>query len=92
MKKKLTVFILTVCLAFVLLGCGNQENEQYTFTRLTYTKYKNLYYDEQTKIVYVMLDRASGYCGYGYMSAYYAPNGLPYLYDVESGKLVEIER
>lgn len=28
----------------------------------------------------------------GYMSAYYAPNGLPYLYDPFNQELVEIDR
>lgn len=92
MKKKLTAFVLALCLVFVLIGCGNQKNEYSVITSLTHTKYKNMYYDKQTKIVYFILNQSSGFCGYGYISAYYAPNGLPYLYDVESGELVEIER
>lgn len=92
MKKKLIAFVLALCLTFILIGCGNQENEYSVIISLTHTKYKNIYYDERTKIVYFMLNQSSGYHGYGYMSAYYAPNGLPYLYDAESGELVEIER
>ena len=52
--------------------------------------HSNLYYDPATKIVYILFNEAAGYSGYGYMSAYYAPNGLPYIY--ENGALVEINK
>ena len=38
---------------------------------------KCLYYCEETKIVYIIFGECGGYDGYGYMSPYYAPNGLP---------------
>lgn len=50
----------------------------------------DLYYDSQTKVVYFVFSKRSGYAGYGYMSAYYAPNGLPYVYDPFNQELVEI--
>ena len=30
-------------------------------------------------------------CGYGYMSPYYASNGLPYRYDANNQTLIEID-
>ena len=51
---------------------------------------KDLYYDTQTKIVYFVFSEAISYQGYGYMSAYYAPNGLPYQYDPFNQELIEI--
>lgn len=50
----------------------------------------DLYYDRSTMVVYFVFNEYMGYQGYGYMSAYYAPNGLPYLYDPLNQELVEI--
>lgn len=96
MKKKLTAFVLALCLVLVLAGCKqnapNGEDNYEIITSLVHTKYRNMYYDTSTKIVYVVITTTAYSRGYGYMSPYYAPNGLPYLYDAESGELVEIER
>lgn len=49
-----------------------------------------LYYDPVTKIVYFWNGSSGGY--YATMpSPYYAPNGLPYKYDVESNSFEEIK-
>ena len=50
----------------------------------------NLYYDNDTKIVYIIFEKGSGYGRYGYMSAYYAPNGFPYHYDANRQELIEV--
>lgn len=96
MKKKLTAFVLALCLVLVLAGCKQSapygEDAYEIITSLNHTKYRNMYYDSSTKIVYIVITQTAWSRGYGYMSPYYAPNGLPYLYDVESGELVEIER
>lgn len=51
----------------------------------------NLYYDPQEKIVYIIFNEFLGYYGYGYMSPYYASNGLPYKYDTRSNSIVMID-
>lgn len=93
MKKKLTAFVLALCLVLVLAGCmqGSKGYSFNTFLKKVIGR-DCLYYDPQTEIVYFLFNEFSGNMGYGYMSVYYAPNGLPYLYDVESGELVEIEK
>lgn len=50
----------------------------------------NLYYDNDTEIVYIIYEKGIGYGRYGYMSAYYAPNGCPYRYDTNRQKLIEV--
>lgn len=93
MKKKLTALVLALCLVLVLAGCvpGMKSYESSIgFIKIENTF--NRYYDPKTRIVYIVFNEATGNRGYGYMSPYYAPNGLPYLYDAESGELVEIER
>lgn len=101
MKKKLTAFVLALCLVLVLAGCkiegttsigtGSKGYESHTPLRQI-EEQEHLYYDKKTKVVYIIFCEKTYQVGYGYMSPYYAPNGLPYFYDVESGKLVEIER
>ncbi len=87
MKKKLIIaaFMLAICLNFV--GCNNYEK---TTNLIAVPDTEDLYYDPQSKIVYFIFSEDCGYQGYGYMSAYYAPNGLPYLYNLSSQELVEI--
>ncbi len=95
MKKKIIIaaFMFAICLNFV--GCsaykGNRNYEANT-NLIAVSGTEDLYYDPQSKIVYFIFSEASGYQGYGYMSAYYAPNGLPYLYDPFSQELVEISK
>ena len=47
---------------------------------------QDLYYDTNTKIVYILFNEWAN----GYMSPYYAPNGMPYVYNVETNSLEEI--
>lgn len=98
MKSKCPV-ILAVITAFVvtpfiigLSGCAARgaKNYESNIERLaSVPNERDLYYDTETGIVYFVLNEFSGNHGYGYMPAYYAPNGLPYLY--KDGKLVEVE-
>lgn len=53
---------------------------------------QDLYYDTNTKIVYILFNEGAGNAGYGYMSPYYAPNGMPYVYNVQTNSLKEIVR
>lgn len=97
MRNKIIVLILTVVLVFCLAGCGGtfEGSKNYTTrtnSRLQPTMMQDLYYDTNTKIVYILFNECAGYSGYGYMSPYYAPNGLPYVYNVETNSLEEIVR
>lgn len=98
MKKKhpifftvITAFVVTL-LIFGLSGCvmrGRNSYESNTGRLVSVPNERDLYYDTETGIVYFVFNEFYGNRGYGYMSAYYAPNGLPYLY--KDGKLVEVE-
>ena len=58
---------------------------------------ENLYYCIDTKVVYWIggsyTENVIG-ADYttSYMTAYYAPNGLPYIYNSETGQMEQIER
>lgn len=79
---------LTLLLCLVLTSCdgpyAGEENYEQNTDLVALTEKNNLYYDPDTKIVYFIFNERSGYAGYGYMSPYYADNGLPYLYDANS--------
>lgn len=93
--KKIIAALLALFLCVSLAACGTSTgNKDYT-ARTGFVKVagkESLYYDPGTKIVYVIFNESAiGYQGYGYMSPYYAPNGLPYLYDANSQTLYEID-
>lgn len=90
MKK---IIALLLVLSLLLCGCTSKGGANYTaHTNLIKVNDKeNLYYDPQTKIVYILFSEALGNQGYGYMSAYYAQNGLPYIYDTAKNELVKID-
>lgn len=93
MRNKIIALILTMFLVFCLVGCSNPGFKNYTENTggiLQPTMMKNLYYDSTTKIVYILFNECEGYSGYGYMSPYYAPNGMPYIYNVQTNSLEEI--
>ena len=97
--NKIIKYISLLTLIFSLTGCApseqvlvNIENaEQLHNTTLgkdNLIKISNgLYYDSATRIVYLYFYTAGGY---SYMSAYYAPNGLPYRYNPETNEFEEI--
>ena len=95
MRNKIIALILTVVLVLCLSGCsgtleGSKDYTERTGGRLQPTMMQDLYYDTNTKIVYILFNEHSGYSGYGYMSPYYAPNGMPYVYNVETNSIEEI--
>ena len=97
MRNKIIVLILTVVLVLCLSGCsgtfeGSKDYTKRTNSRLQPTMMQDLYYDTNTKIVYILFNECAGNSGYGYMSPYYAPNGMPYVYNVETNSLEEIVR
>ena len=93
--KKIIVALLVLLLCVSLTACGTSDGVKDYPARTGFVEIvgkKNLYYDPNTKIVYIIFNEASsGYHRYGYMSPYYAPNGLPYLYDANSQTLYEID-
>lgn len=95
MKKKFIVLFLVAIIATSLIGCSSAGYKNYTdttYARLIPTTEQDLYYDVNTKIVYILFNECSGYNGYGYMSPYYAPNGLPYMYNPQTNELEEITK
>ena len=99
MKKKILSTLIIVTILFSMGGCDiskvnvNVDNSENLSTsslgRTGLTEIGDgLYYDSATRIVYIILSPV----GYkGYMSAYYAPNGLPYRYNPEANTFEEID-
>ena len=98
MKKQFKTIICLVALTISLLclaGCASTGSKDYiknTNGRLRPPAMQDLYYDTNTKIVYILFNECTGYSRRGYMSPYYAPNGIPYTYDESTNTLKEIER
>lgn len=92
MKKKFILITILIAVLIKLTSCTYKGQKDYeTNTGLiAIPSADNLYYDGQTKVVYFVFNEGSANQGYGYMSAYYAPNGLPYLYDPFKQELIEI--
>ena len=92
MKKKFLALALLAVLLMGFAACASKGAKGYeSNTGLVSIPCANdLYYDSQTKVVYFVFNEYYGYRGYGYMSAYYTPNGLPYLYDPFNQELIEI--
>lgn len=104
MKKRnkiITMLLITILLfSSTVTGCGSDtvvavnveksENlHNITFGRNSLVKIGNgLYYDSATRIVYLYF---SGNAYQGFLSPYYAPNGLPYRYNPEKNTFEEIE-
>lgn len=92
MKKFISILVM-IYLILCLCGCtdGSKNYNKTTTGRLVpITGQSDLYYDANTKVVYILFNECAGYCGYGYMSPYYANNGFPYVYNVESNTLEKI--
>lgn len=93
--KKIVALIISLILCISLCACSRpvagSKNYETTSGLVEITGQNNLYYDSNTKIVYFMFNEHLGNQGYGYMSPYYAPNGLPYRYDANSQTLIEID-
>ena len=86
----LAAIILTGCSTSVEGSVGNSAVvENGWFYRISDTP---MVYDKDTHIMYYLFSKCTGDQGYGYMSPYYAPNGMPYVYNVETNSLEEIVR
>ena len=95
MRNKIIVAVILGCM-LTLCGCGDKNKaplSSYPYGAITDNFLwiqDNLYYDKQTNVVYWIATTSSGYHGYGFMTPYYAPNGLPYRYEPITKKLYEI--
>lgn len=92
MKKRLFILALLAVLFIGLTACTSKGSKNYELNTglVAIPNTNDLYYDNQTKVVYFVFNEALGNRGYGYLSAYYAPNGFPYLYDSSNQELIEI--
>ncbi|MGN0245742.1 MAG: hypothetical protein ACI4DK_07235 [Lachnospiraceae bacterium] len=92
--KKIVSIIITICLVICLIGCAFTGSKNYTKNTnnrlIPVPGEQDLYYDISTKVVYIIFNECAGNEGYGYMSPYYADNGFPYSYNVETNELEEI--
>lgn len=103
--RKLLSIILCLVIICSLVGCGaerpvvavNVENDSSLSGKVfgvdALVEIGNyLYYDSTTRIVYWWNGRLGAYNHAATPSPYYAPNGLPYLYNPETNTFEEIER
>lgn len=104
--KKLLSIVLCLVIVFSLVGCVaerpvvtvNVENDSSLNSKVFGTDAmieigNGLWYDSITRIVYWWIGRMTpGYYSSTTPSPYYAPNGLPYLYNPETNTFEEIER
>ena len=71
--KKITMFMATICLALCLTACTFAGSKNYTDRTsgrfIAVPMQTDLYYDTQTKVVYVIFNEYAGNMGYGYMSS-----------------------
>ena len=100
-------FLIVVDLIFILLcGCScscsydgsdtAQKDLKISADFVQIDGQDNLYYCKRTRIVYwiggsYMVNTMGDDYTTSYMTAYYAPNGLPYKYNVENKKLEELK-
>lgn len=95
--KKIIAIILAFIFTFSLTGCGTEEtvqvnvsnNESLASLHLGEFNYisDGLVYDIATRVVYIRNRTSDHYWVY---TPYYAPNGLPYRYNVETNTFEEI--
>ena len=106
MKKKIIIIVAVICTLFVSgCSCVNSNGvvnsdtaEQSDVIQSDFTKidgYDHLYYHKDTKVVYWIggsynMNVIGDDFTTSYMTAYYAPNGMPYLYDEQMHVLVEV--
>ena len=94
--KKIVWFFLAICFICCLSSCTYSGTKNYDETTngrfVQIVGQDDLYYDTNTKVVYVIWNEFNTVhsVGYGYMSPYYSCNGLPYSYNVDTGYLEEI--
>lgn len=89
--KKISIIIVIISLIFALSGCVMEGRKNYESHADLIHIDNQLYYYNDTKIVYIVFNENTGYAGYGYMSPYYSSNGNLCKYDTNTHSIVEIE-
>lgn len=102
MKRNILVVLMIAMFLPFVSGCerevvtvnmGTDDNETVSKEAGTDALIRisgTLYYDPMTKIVYIWNGSSGGQYA-TMLSPYYAPNGLPYKYNVESNSFEEIK-
>lgn len=95
--KKFIVFLIVIVMLLTMCGCMNDSAVAESRLRknlpsniISIDGMDSIYYDANTRIVYIIIPVIDMSTDFGFMSPYYAPNGLPYMYDTETNSLVEI--
>lgn len=78
---------------FGIVGCNNTNVNYYSKDKLVHlhqieSDREDLYYDDETGIVYFLFDLGVADCKTGYMCPYYSKNGK--LCKYENGQIMEI--
>lgn len=100
MKRRVLVALMIITVLPFVSGCDDTTTVNISNNNETVSKEigtgalvhigANVYYDPMTKIVYFWTGYADG--DFSTMpSPYYAPNGLPYKYNVETNTFEEIK-
>lgn len=93
MKKVICIFLIFVsCIFISSCGVEGYKNYENNANLIQVPHEKNLYYENNTKIIYFLFNEVTGKCGYGYMSPYYSENGNLCKWDTVENKIVEIEK
>lgn len=98
MKRKIALLLMCVLFVLSLTACSASESdyivsdnrelsEADALVPINSSNY--LYYDVQTRIIYIVTAECRGYDGYGFMSPYYSENGNLCRY--VDGEIVELK-
>ncbi|MFR6664561.1 hypothetical protein [Anaerobutyricum hallii] len=97
MRKKILLLGMSVMMLFGIVGCNDESNNTnvnyYSKDKLVHlhqieSDREDLYYDDETGIVYFLFDLGVADCKTGYMCPYYSKNGK--LCKYENGQIMEI--
>lgn len=95
MRKKFLLLGMSVMMLFGVIGCSSvndlndyPEQKSVHLRQINLENRKDLYYDDETGIVYFLFNLGYGQNSKGYMSSYYSKNGK--LCKYENGQIMEI--
>lgn len=93
MRKKILLLGISVMMLFGVSGCdGNvgdyPKPKSVHLRQINLENRKDLYYDDETGIVYFLFNLGYGQNSKGYMSSYYSKNGK--LCKYKNGQIMEI--
>lgn len=93
MRKKILLLGMSVMMLFGISGCGDNVGDYPKLKsahlhQINLENREDLYYDDETGIVYFLFNLGYGQNSKGYMSPYYSKNGK--LCKYENGQIMEI--